>query len=517
MAIMTMPHESKNETKFLDIIDKAFAEIEMYIRRRKDRFTSITTDPHIAHERLGTNNKGRGFFLTVTPKNGMLAKEQSDILFDDDRHILLVGGSGAGKGTSIIVPNLLKHLGSTVVYDPAGENYKLTAAYRQKVLGQKVILIDPQGVTGEISHTWNPLLEIDFHNDPQAFDKCFMLAESLIATTGGNRYFTDSSQECLAMVCAYAGLRSCPENMHLPQIHTLIQSGELEGLWHAMSLCEGLGGIVRRYAESNLAREGEEFGSVIQTLRTALRFLSSSSMQTNLSSSSFSMKDLKDGNTTIYIVNPAGAGETYNGWIRLMFDFAFDAMQDLSLPNPEYSTLFLIDEFPLLGRMERIKRAAGEARKFGVKLMLCCQDIPQLKECYGDAWETFISNSGLTIFFANADLTTQRYLSEKLGKEFYKKTSYSSGGSHTLQGGAPSNSTSYSHELRDVFRPDQIERQGSRNVGKAFFLIAGQKPICLPRAPYYKYNMIPKGLKYNPTLPLPDASSVAPQNLMVAE
>ncbi len=47
-----------------------------------------------------------------------------------------------------------------------------------------------------------------------------------------------------------------------------------------------------------------------------------------------------------------------------------------------------------MGKMERIKRVAGETAKFGVKLFIIAQDISQLKELYGVAWETFIANSG---------------------------------------------------------------------------------------------------------------------------
>jgi hypothetical protein len=39
----------------------------------------------------------------------------------DDRHALTVAGTRTGKGTSLIVPNLLSHPGSVVAIDPKGE------------------------------------------------------------------------------------------------------------------------------------------------------------------------------------------------------------------------------------------------------------------------------------------------------------------------------------------------------------------------------------------------------------
>src|SRR5687768_174736 len=48
----------------------------------------------------------------------------------DDRHAITIAGSRAGKGRSVIIPNLLLWDGSCVVIDPKGENATRTAAQR---------------------------------------------------------------------------------------------------------------------------------------------------------------------------------------------------------------------------------------------------------------------------------------------------------------------------------------------------------------------------------------------------
>ncbi|RDE07829.1 type IV secretory system conjugative DNA transfer family protein [Pelagibacterium lacus] len=52
--------------------------------------------------------------------------------YADDRHALVVSGTRSGKGTSIIVPNLILWPGSAVVIDPKGENATVTARRRGK-------------------------------------------------------------------------------------------------------------------------------------------------------------------------------------------------------------------------------------------------------------------------------------------------------------------------------------------------------------------------------------------------
>jgi type IV secretion system protein VirD4 len=50
----------------------------------------------------------------------------------DDRHMLTIAGSRAGKGVSMIIPNLIFYKGSAVIIDPKGENAARTAGRRGK-------------------------------------------------------------------------------------------------------------------------------------------------------------------------------------------------------------------------------------------------------------------------------------------------------------------------------------------------------------------------------------------------
>ena len=153
----------------------------------------------------------------------------------------LIAGSRAGKGRSVIIPNLLHWQGSAIVYDPAGENYAVTAKYRREVLGQKTILLDPFGVTGQKSDTWNPLSEIDFDRDPLVIDKCNMLAESLHFDVSPDPFWTQAPRKMLSTVIAYVGARSIEENLHLPTVRDLLNDvrsrrlvaghEQMRGLW----------------------------------------------------------------------------------------------------------------------------------------------------------------------------------------------------------------------------------------------------------------------------------------------
>ena len=66
---------------------------------------------------------------------------------EDDRHMVTIAGSRAGKSSTVLIPNLLRYPGSVVVLDPKGELVRATAATRAR-MGQRVFVLDPFGEAG---------------------------------------------------------------------------------------------------------------------------------------------------------------------------------------------------------------------------------------------------------------------------------------------------------------------------------------------------------------------------------
>ena len=109
------------------------------------------------------------------------------IAWNDDRHILTIAGSRAGKGVSLIIPNLICYEGSAVVVDPKGENAARTAGRRGEGtkgggpgLKQIVHVLDPFGESGiEKTSSFNPLFALDA-NSPDVIEDIGLFADALI-------------------------------------------------------------------------------------------------------------------------------------------------------------------------------------------------------------------------------------------------------------------------------------------------------------------------------------------------
>ncbi|MBL4591773.1 MAG: type IV secretory system conjugative DNA transfer family protein, partial [Phycisphaerales bacterium] len=69
-----------------------------------------------------------GSFLLgrIHPDHGLNASAG----ISDDRHLFIMAGSRAGKGTSMLIPNLLQWQGGVFCIDPKGENASVTAMRR---------------------------------------------------------------------------------------------------------------------------------------------------------------------------------------------------------------------------------------------------------------------------------------------------------------------------------------------------------------------------------------------------
>ena len=117
----------------------------------------------------------------------MLGKRGGEIIgWNDDRHVMTIGGSRGGKGVSLIEPNLMFYEGSALVVDTKGELARHTAARRgagveggKGGLKQKVYVLDPFGVSGVKTSTFNPLAELD-PDLPDLIDDATMFADALI-------------------------------------------------------------------------------------------------------------------------------------------------------------------------------------------------------------------------------------------------------------------------------------------------------------------------------------------------
>ncbi|MBE7159434.1 MAG: type IV secretory system conjugative DNA transfer family protein, partial [Rhodospirillales bacterium] len=156
---------------------------------------------------------------------------------DDDRHILTVAGSRAGKGVSLVVPQLLFWPGSAVVIDPKGELATLTASRRSAEGSNwsapmtpgvgEVYALDPfDRVTGAAKERpvagFNPMADMDL-SKPDLFDRCSLLADSLVVqSTGEGAHWTQGARQLILLVIYWVAATEAPAKRNLITVRNII-------------------------------------------------------------------------------------------------------------------------------------------------------------------------------------------------------------------------------------------------------------------------------------------------------
>ena len=148
---------------------------------------------------------------------------------DDDRHLGTGAQNRGGKGTGLIIPNLLKWPGSTVVIDPKGENAAITAKHRSKIPGHKVAVFDPfdeSKLPEELKATINPLDMIDIESD-DAIDIAGLIADSLIVKANAkDMHWDESARDLITGLILHVCDTEEEEYRNLGRVRQLLTNGD---------------------------------------------------------------------------------------------------------------------------------------------------------------------------------------------------------------------------------------------------------------------------------------------------
>lgn len=427
----------------------------------------------------------------------------------DDRHICTVAGSRAGKGVSVIIPNLIHYKGSILAIDPKGELASITAKRRAEDLGQKVCVLDPFDRTAPwvapYKKSYNPLVFLE-PGSPTLIEDAGLIADSLIiSSTGGtvDPHWDESARNFIEAVLLhivtakkYGGRRNLVTAHELLTRGAIFERGDkhyegvigltYEMLESAEKLDNEDAAIIIDGAAVDMQDRGDnERGSVMSTIHRHVKFISYRPIKNILTGHDFSLSELKTAanGMTVYLCLPAGRMNSCNRWLRLFFNLALETMERLGQGRPATGlpVLFVLDEFAVLGHMRQIEDAAGQIASFHVKLWPILQDLTQLKTLYKERWETFLGNAGILQFFGNNDLTTLEFIQKRLGKTPVKTRKESFEGTKAVQ------NVSYSMEMHDLITAEEASRYFSRDDPQRRQLVIwpGHDPMVLQRVVYH--------------------------------
>lgn len=411
------------------------------------------------------------------------------------KHVAVFAPTGAGKGTSCIVPFLMTCPDSAVVIDcKGGENAKLTAEFRRKKFGHRIVLLDPFKIVTQTPDTLNPLASID-KDSSFAIDDSREIAAAIVERKeekGDGVHFLDNAEAAIAAMTAMVVQFGEDEHKSLQTVCDIVSNPDKwQKAIELMCASDAWQGMLARMG-GNLAHLKErELASTMSTISRFLRFLSTPAIAASTRTSSFDPAEIHGGKFTAYLVLPTERASALSPLLRLWIGTFLRAVVRGGLQEKR-KIHFICDEANKLGKMDQISDALTVGRGFGLRMQLYYQDIGEVKKCWPDGAETTLMANVTQVYFGTADNETAKLVSERLGEETIIVSSggTSTGTSH--QGGDQGQrSTSYSTNSSDnwaqqgrrLLKPEEVMALPDRI---AITFTPGVPPICSRLVRFYE-------------------------------
>ncbi len=422
----------------------------------------------------------------------------------DDRHIITMAGSRAGKGISRIIPNLLLWQDNAIIIDPKGENAAITA--HNPIRGQAFIIdpyelvknVHPRGQapssakTPPIRAKYNPLQDIDAFSPTAAEDITVLVEAMVFSQSTDNAQWERTPKAIIGGVIAH--VLTAPEfekERSLVVVYRLLNSStkDMQQLAETMRENRTLGDYIPTRASSLETALLETKQSFISATRSSLEWLSYPKVQELVGGESdFSMHDIIDRPMSIYLCFDMEALKNLSRFVRIFFLMAFHVMMHPRRHKTK-KVLFLMDEFFVLGHLPILKEGAQYIAGEGVKLWPIIQNITMIEELYGKAWTNFTEAAGVIEAFgvsAGDNRGTAAWIEQKIGKSR----------STNLKLGAAARS----NEIQPLMPQREIEQEFKREDDRSIVFIKGEDPLVLRRKPYWElfhpsmYTAPPQGV-----------------------
>lgn len=410
---------------------------------------------------LGQDDKNGGYYIC----NNM-------------QSILLFAPTGSGKGVGFAIPNCLLFEDSLIVHDPKGENFDLTSGYRGKVLKQEVYRWEP-GNTQAITHRYNPLDWIK--SEPSSMvDDAQKLTAILLPNTKQDFWVSEARNLCLGVILFLLADKSRPNTFG--ELVRIMRSDDV-----FFTLGQGLdtlGGRIHPTGYMNISaflqKAEKERSGVISHLNSALELWANPLIDNATSTSDFNIQAIKRIPTSIYCVITPDNVIRLQKLMQVFYQQAADILSN-KLPDTsvdKYSVMFLLDEFPTLGRMDIFLSGIAYFRGYRVKLFLIVQDTQQLKSIYEDSgMNSFLSNCMYRISYAANNYDTAKFVSDMLGTKTVDNESKNKGAGGGGSVSEASRSLLLPQEIITLPRDEQI------------IMIEAYPPIKCKKIFYYKDTM----------------------------
>ena len=393
-------------------------------------------------------------------------------------NVLVIGGSGAAKTRSFVLPNILTANTNYVITDPKSEVLLATGGYL-KEQGYDVRVLNL--VNLEQSDGYNPFRYLRDEKD------VLKLVNNLIQSTtpkGSHESdpFWTKAETALLQAIILMLFQEAPEyEQNFSMVMRVLEYAEVreEDEGHVSPLDLLFESIERRKPDSVAVRQykvfklaaGKTAKSILVSTAVRLAPFNLPQIQALTDHDDMDLYTLGEKKVALYAVIPDN-DNTFNFLVSLLYAQAFQSLyysadQIHHGPLPRH-VRFVLDEFaamPLPG----FTRELATMRSRSISASVIIQNMAQIKELYKDSWETIPGNCDTILYLGGNESSTHKYVSEMLGKATIDTKTHGQ-----TKGKSGSYSTNFQMSGRELLTPDEVRKLDNRY---ALLFIRGASPV----------------------------------------
>ena len=336
-----------------------------------------------------------------------------------NNNVLVVGSSGSGKTTGVVIPNLLQMEGSYVISDPKGNLHR---KYASVLKGhgysvKKLSFIHPQDSEHynffRYIHSRQDIMKIahmlvggDNHHslDPFWDDMGEILFASILAYIYENcpkKFWTMENAAKLLDAC------DCDVRQDVSAMDKIMERAESQS---SRSMA------VRLYKKFRCGAEKTR-KSVLITTFGHIAFMDSPDICRMMETDTINIPSIGKRKTALF-VEISDTDRSLDRLANLFFTqaiqelcrYADEECEDNRLPVP---VRFFLDDFATNCRIEDFPRMIASIRSREISTVLMIQAESQLTQLYGHDGRTIIGNCDTYVYLGGNDLDTARAVSER--------------------------------------------------------------------------------------------------------
>jgi type IV secretion system protein VirD4 len=405
------------------------------------------------------------------------------LTYSGPEHHLITGASRAGKGVGHVIPTLLSWPESAFVYDPKEECYDITAAFRRSHIGHSFFL----NFTRKDSARYNPLFEI--RRGAGEISDTQNVAGMLVDPSGTQNkldFFQTSAKELLTAIILHVLYNAPLERKNLAEVRRCVldSTNTLLSMSQVLHLGDAPHPEVRLIGERYAIMENKVRDSILATCSTCLELYADPTVAELTSHSDFLIGDLVCSRlpVTCYLQAPPSDATRLRPLTRLILSQVAQALTmkldtDSRGRKKRHKLLYLIDEFPTLGRLGFFSTNLRIMAGYGIKAMIIVQSFKDIVEAYGP-YNTIIDNCHVIVAFATADTDTAKRISEMAGQKTEKRRSESYHLGAWMRG-----SYNYQEVRRTVLEPGDVRMLP---YDEQLVFVTGSKPFRTRKIRYFE-------------------------------